>query len=114
MTRTRLSDRVGTALDPCAAIQVSFDLAAGEEREIVFRLGAGRDTDDARNLVNRFRWATAARTALDVAWQQRTHALGAVNVETRPLTSEGQISKTTQEVARAASSSFYKSHGGCI
>jgi cyclic beta-1,2-glucan synthetase len=82
MTRTRLSGRVGAALDPCAAIQVSFDLAAGEEREIVFRLGAGRDAVDARNLVNRFRGSTAARAALDVVWQHWTHTLGAINVET--------------------------------
>ena len=82
MTRTRLSGKVGAALDPCAAIQVSFDLAAGQEREIVFRLGVGRDADDARNLVNRFRGSTAARGALDVVWQHWTHTLGAVNVET--------------------------------
>jgi len=82
MTRTRLSGKVGAALDPCGAIQVSFDLAAGQEREIVFRLGAGRDTDDARNLVNRFRGSTAARGALDVVWRHWTHTLGAINVET--------------------------------
>ena len=68
---------MGAALDPCAAIQVSFDLAAGEEREIVFRLGVGRDADDARNLVNRFRGPTAARGALDVVWQHWAHTLGA-------------------------------------
>ena len=82
MTRTRLSGKVGAALDPCAAIQVSFDLAAGQEREIVFRLGVGRDADDARNLVNRFRGSTAARGALDAVWQHWKHTLGAVNVET--------------------------------
>jgi len=82
LTRTRLSGKVGAALDPCAAIQVSFDLAAGQEREIVFRLGLGRDADDARNLVNRFRGSTAARGALDVVWQYWTHTLSAVNVET--------------------------------
>jgi cellobiose phosphorylase len=82
MTRTRLSNKVGAALDPCAAIQVSFDLAAGQEREIIFRLGLGRDVDDARNLVNRFRGSNAARCALDVVWQHWTHTLGAVNVET--------------------------------
>ena len=48
MTRARLSGRVGAALDPCAAIQVPFDLADGQEREIIFRLGVGRDSDDAR------------------------------------------------------------------
>jgi cellobiose phosphorylase len=82
MTRTRLSGKVGAALDPCAAIQVSFDLAPGQEREIVFRLGVGQDAENARNLVNRFRGSTAARVALDVVWQHWTHTLGAVNVET--------------------------------
>ena len=82
MTRTRLSGRLGAALDPCAAIQVSFDLAAGQEHEIVFRLGAGRNADEARELVNRFRGATAARGALETVWQHWTHTLGAVNVET--------------------------------
>ena len=82
MSRTRLSGKVGAALDPCAAIQVTFDLAAGEEREIVFRLGVGRDAADAGNLVNRFRGSTAARGALDVVWQHWSHTLGTVNVET--------------------------------
>jgi cyclic beta-1,2-glucan synthetase len=82
MTRTRLSGKVGAALDPCAAIQVSFDLAAGEERETTFRLGVGRDTIEARNLVKRFRGSSAARGALDVVWRHWTHTLGAVNVET--------------------------------
>ncbi len=82
MARTRLSGKLGAALDPCAAIRVVFDLAAGQEREVVFRLGVGRDADDARQLVQRFRGATAARGALDVVWQHWTHTLGAVNVET--------------------------------
>ncbi len=82
MTRLRLSGRVGAALDPCAAIQVSFELAAGQEREIVFRLGVGRDAEDAGNLVRRFRGAAAARQALEAVWQYWQHTLGAVNVET--------------------------------
>ncbi|MDZ7581725.1 MAG: glucoamylase family protein [Deltaproteobacteria bacterium] len=82
MTRMRLSGKVGAALDPCAAIQVIFDLAAGQEREIVFRLGAGRDADDARRLAHRFRGSTAARGALEAVWQHWKHTLGAVNVET--------------------------------
>ena len=65
MTQSRLSGRVGAALDPCAAIQVPFDLADGQEREIVFILGAGRDRDEAGNLVRRFRGPAAARGALD-------------------------------------------------
>ena len=82
MTRSRLSGRVGAALDPCAAIQVSFELADGQEREIVFRLGVGRDAEDAGNLVHRFRGSAAARNALETVWQYWQHTLGAVNVET--------------------------------
>ena len=85
MMRTRLSGHVGAAFDPCAAIQVGFDLAAGQEREIVFRLGVGRDAGDARDLVSRFRGSTAARGALDAVWQHWRHTLGAVNVETPDL-----------------------------
>ncbi|MBK5097895.1 MAG: cyclic beta 1-2 glucan synthetase, partial [Gemmatimonadetes bacterium] len=82
MTRARLSGKVGAALDPCAAIQVPFELADGEEREIIFTLGAGQDAYDARNLVHRFRGAAAARGALETVWQYWKHTLGAVYVET--------------------------------
>ena len=51
MEHTRLSNKVGAGLDPCAAMQVPCELADGEEREIIFTLGVGRDSDDARTLV---------------------------------------------------------------
>ena len=38
MSRTSLSGKVGAGLDPCGAIQTSFEVAPGQEREIVFRL----------------------------------------------------------------------------
>ncbi|MBI4839489.1 MAG: cyclic beta 1-2 glucan synthetase [candidate division NC10 bacterium] len=82
MTRSRLSGKVGAALDPCAAIQVAFELADGQEREFIFRLGVGRDADDASNLARRFRGSAAARGALEAVWQYWKHTLGAVQVET--------------------------------
>ncbi|HWQ95366.1 MAG TPA: glucoamylase family protein, partial [Gammaproteobacteria bacterium] len=82
MARSRLSGKVGAALDPCAAIQVPFELAAGQEREIIFRLGVGRDADDAGNLVRRLRGSTAARGALEKVWHYWNHTLGTVQVET--------------------------------
>src|SRR6185369_8038787 len=51
MQRAHLSGRVGVGLDPCAALQVAFELADGQEREIVFRLGVGRNAEDAGQLV---------------------------------------------------------------
>jgi cellobiose phosphorylase len=82
MTHSRLSGKAGAALDPCAAIQVSFELAEGQEREIIFRLGVGQDVDDARNLIRRFWGSTAARNVLEAVWQFWKHTLGAVQVET--------------------------------
>ncbi|MEF8731080.1 MAG: glucoamylase family protein [Candidatus Accumulibacter meliphilus] len=82
MRRAHLSGRVGAGLDPCGAIQVGFELADGEAREIVFRLGVGRNADDAGELVQRFRGPLAARGALEAVWQYWKHTLGAVQVET--------------------------------
>ncbi len=115
MTRIRLTGKVGAALDPCAAIQGSFELAAGQEREIVFRLGVGRDADEARNLVGRFRGTTAARVALDVVWQHWTHTLGAVNVETPDqsfnLLANGWLLYQTLACRLWARSGYYQSGG---
>ncbi|OPX93977.1 MAG: N,N'-diacetylchitobiose phosphorylase [Syntrophorhabdus sp. PtaB.Bin006] len=82
MARSRLSGKVGPALDPCGAIQVAFELADGEEREIVFTLGAGQDADDAGNTAQRFRGSVEAREALEAVWQYWNHTLGTVQVET--------------------------------
>ena len=82
MSRTSLSGRVGAGLDPCAAIQVPFELASGEECEIVFRLGAGRDARDARELARRFQKTGSATAALDAIRQQWFQKLTTVQIET--------------------------------
>ncbi len=82
MVQAELSNRLGAALDPCGALRVAFELAPGEEREIVFRLGAGHTAQEARELVTRWRGAAAAQAALAGvhAYWQRT--LGTVQVKT--------------------------------
>ncbi|MBP1596567.1 MAG: ndvB 2, partial [Acidobacteria bacterium] len=82
MARSRLSGKVGAALDPCAAIQLLFELADGQEREFIFRIGVGRNTHDAVNLVHRFRGSGSARGALQAVWEYWKRTLGAVHVET--------------------------------
>jgi len=115
MTRSRLSGKVGVALDPCAAIQVPFELADGQEREIIFRLGAGRDADDARNLVRRFRGSAAARSALEAVWQYWNHTLGAVHVETPDpsidVLTNGWLLYQTLACRLWARSGYYQSGG---
>jgi cellobiose phosphorylase len=115
MTRARLSGKVGAALDPCAAIQVPFELADGQEREIVFRLGAGKNADDARNLVNRFRGSAAARGALESVWQYWKHTLGAIHVETPDpslnILTNGWLLYQTLACRLWARSGYYQSGG---
>ena len=115
MTRSRLSGKVGAALDPCAAIQVSFVLAGGQEREIIFRLGVGRDANDAGNLVHRFRGATAARSALEAVRQYWKNTLGAVQVETPDqslnVLTNGWLLYQTLACRLWARSGYYQSGG---
>jgi cyclic beta-1,2-glucan synthetase len=82
MHRWGLSGKVGAGLDPCGAIQVAFDLADGQEREIVFRLGVGRNAYEASKLMRRFRGGLAAHGALEAVRQYWQHTLGAVQVST--------------------------------
>jgi len=117
MYRARLSGKVGAALDPCSAIQVSFDLADGQEREVVFRLGqAGRrGNDDARKLVRRFRGSVTARTVLESVWQYWNRTLGAVQVETPDATlnvlANGWLVYQTLACRLWARSGYYQSGG---
>ena len=69
MRRTTLSGRVGGGLDPCGAIQVAFDLDDGQEREIVFRLGAGRDGEETAAHLRQTRGAAPARASLEAVWE---------------------------------------------
>ena len=64
MSQSRLSGTVGAALDPCAAIRVPLELADGQTHEIVFRLGAGGSSEEARELVQRWCGSAAAHVAL--------------------------------------------------
>ena len=82
MGRVRLSGRMGAGLDPCAAVQTQLELADGQERDIVFVLGAGDNRSEAQQLVQRFGGPAAARGALEAVWAHWNHALGAVYLET--------------------------------
>jgi cyclic beta-1,2-glucan synthetase len=82
MKRSRLSGKVGAGLDPCGAVQVSFNLAEGQERETSFRFGVGRNAADVQNLIKRFRRTDASRVALEGVWAYWNRTLGAVNVDT--------------------------------
>jgi cellobiose phosphorylase len=115
MQRARLSGKVGAGLDPCAALQVNFELAVGQEREIVFRLGVGRNAEDAGQLVQRFRGAAAGRNALEAVWAYWKQTLGTVQVETPDaalnVLANGWLVYQTLACRLWARSGYYQSGG---
>ncbi|MEP7071179.1 MAG: glucoamylase family protein [Verrucomicrobiota bacterium] len=82
LKRVRLSGKAGAGLDPCGAMQVTFDLADQQERETSFRLGAGRSQAEVHDLIFRFRRADASRETLAAVHEFWNRTLGAINVDT--------------------------------
>jgi cyclic beta-1,2-glucan glucanotransferase len=115
MARSRLSGRLGAAFDPCGAIQVPFDLADGQEREIIFRLGSGQDVERARELAQRLRKAGTARAALQRVRQFWKRTLGVVQVETPDpslnVLANGWLLYQTMACRFWARSGYYQSGG---
>ncbi|BFM12012.1 hypothetical protein R50072_21650 [Simiduia litorea] len=112
---THLSGRVGAGLDPCGALQVSITLAPGESREIIFRLGAGRDRSHASELAKRLRIPGTAIAALAQVKQYWRHTLAAVRIETpNPalnVLANGWLVYQTLASRLWARSGFYQSGG---
>ncbi|HSW22666.1 MAG TPA: cyclic beta 1-2 glucan synthetase, partial [Burkholderiaceae bacterium] len=115
LRRTGLSGRTGAGLDPCGAIQVVIELAPGQSRELVFRLGMGRSADEAGELVQRHRGSAAARAALAAVHAHWRHVLGAVQVRTPDpalnLLVNGWLMYQTLACRMWARSGFYQSGG---
>jgi cyclic beta-1,2-glucan synthetase len=116
LARMRLSNAVGAGLDPCAALMVPFDLADGEEHEIIFRLGArGRRGSDAGELAHRQQGAAAAQASLAAVTVYWTRTLGAVQVETPDpalnLLANGWLLYQTIACRLWARSGYYQSGG---
>jgi len=82
MRRVRLSGKSGGGLDPCAAVQVTFELNEGEEREIIFRLGSSKDMNEALNLIRSHRGTDEARQSLQRVREYWTRTLNTIQVET--------------------------------
>ncbi len=115
LTRARLSGRLGAGLDPCTAIQVPFELADGGEHQIIFRLGAGTDFNQARELAVRLRKAGSARAALEKVQYYWQRTLSTVQVKTPEpaldVLANGWLLYQTLACRLWARSGFYQSGG---
>ena len=88
MREPELTGRFGAALDPCAVLRASIDLAPGEKRTIVFRLGAGVTRDAAAELVRSTRGQQVAQRSFEAVRDAWVARLGAVQVRTPDPTAD--------------------------
>ncbi|MEO5990554.1 MAG: glucoamylase family protein, partial [Ferruginibacter sp.] len=115
MSRVKLSGKTGLALDPCAAIQIPFFVADGEEQEIIFRMGGGSNKLEASELAKQFRGSAAAEDSLERVKQYWQETLGALQVETPDkavnLIANGWLTYQTLSSRLWGRSGFYQSGG---
>ncbi|MHB8745230.1 MAG: GH36-type glycosyl hydrolase domain-containing protein [Gammaproteobacteria bacterium] len=76
-----LSNRVGTGMDPCCALQTTVTLAPGQRLQLTFLLGQSADRAAASALVERYR-RTEPQAVLAEVTAQWQHLLGTVQVTT--------------------------------
>src|SRR5581483_7943803 len=80
--RMQLSGKVGTDLDPCAALQTMIELEPNAKKEIFFLLGQGRDAADARRIIQQYRDRKTITAAFDAARELWNNLLGTIQVKT--------------------------------
>lgn len=115
MERTRLSGKVGAGFDPCGAVQVTFRLNPGQERETRFRLGFAKNEQDMNRIISRFQQTGSARKALEGVWEYWNRTLGTINVDTPDqavnIMTNGWLLYQTLACRLWARSGFYQSGG---
>lgn len=115
MQSKRLSGASGAGMDPCAALQVVFDLPAGAEKELVFHLGSAPGTSEAGELLRKLSGPRAAALELERVRQHWDEILGAVQITTPDnavnLFANGWLLYQTMSSRLLGRSGFYQSGG---
>jgi cyclic beta-1,2-glucan synthetase len=115
MNRAKFSGKLGAALDPCTVLQTAFDLPEQGEREIVFRLGAGINMNEALATINKFKGRAVAKTALANVTRYWQKILGTVQIETPDaavnIMANGWLNYQTLASRIWGRSGFYQSGG---
>lgn len=117
MKRTKLSGRTGAGIDACAALQVSFELLDGGEKEVIFQIGNESTYKSAIALMQGFNDGRAVAASLSGVREFWTDALQAVQIETPDkalnILANGWLTYQTLASRLFARSGFYQS-GGAI
>jgi cyclic beta-1,2-glucan synthetase len=93
MERTSLSQRTGAGFDPCAALQITVDLAPGERSEITCMLGQAGSVAEIQTLTQTYRESTAFENALNRTRAWWDDLLGTIEVHTPELAADFLINR---------------------
>ncbi|MEP6948714.1 MAG: glucoamylase family protein, partial [Ginsengibacter sp.] len=115
LNRARLSGKTGAAFDPCGVIQIALELPEGEERELVFRLGAGKNMQHALDIIKACEGTEAAMQAKQKVHQYWQTSLGVIQIKTPDtalnMLANGWLNYQTLASRIWARSGFYQSGG---
>ncbi len=115
LRRTMLAGRDGAGLDPCAALQVTVELAPNEAREITFLLGETPSKEEARAVVAKFTNIGNVNNAFEEVLTHWDRLLGTVEVRTPDTAMDTMLNRwllyQTLSCRIWARTAFYQSGG---
>lgn len=110
----KLSGKVGSALDPCGALQTTIKLRPGERTEIVFFLGQASSPEGAQELVEHYRKTSLDRSMFEVT-ENWNRILGTLQVKTPDRSMDIMLNRWLQYQTLScrvwARSAFYQAGG---
>src|SRR4029079_1507584 len=115
LRRVKLSGRDGAGLDPCAALQITIELAAPENRQFVFLLGEAASKEAAAELVERFKHPSRVNEVFEDVVAHWDTLLRTVEVKTPDPAMDTMLNRwllyQTLSCRSWARSAFYQSGG---
>jgi cyclic beta-1,2-glucan synthetase len=115
LRRTQLGGHDGAGLDPCAALQVTIELAPREAREIAFLLGEAESKEAAEALITQFSQPGVVNRSFEEVLTYWDGLLGTVEVRTPDAALDTMLNRwllyQTLSCRVWARSAFYQSGG---
>src|SRR5690606_8981705 len=115
LNRKRLSGRVNSGMDTCAALQVNFELLDGEKKEIIFQIGNESNTLAVDTLIQKFSDPDSINDSYKNANSYWDTVINAVQITTPDdslnILANGWLTYQTMASRLFARSGFYQSGG---
>ncbi len=115
LRRAGLAGRDGAGLDPCAALQVTIELAPRQAHEVIFLLGQSNSKAEAEELISKFIHPAAVNEAFERVLFYWDNLLGTIQIKTPDLAMDTLLNRwllyQTLSCRVWARSAFYQSGG---